>query len=151
MLAGMGFGEKWRKWIFCYISLVRFSILVNGEPAGFFSSLRGLQHGDPLSPFLFFVIMSYLIRLLRVDLFKVLRWVGQRIRVFGVATCFLRTILLSSVRQKGQTKRAYLGYLLLVLFVFQAVSRLRINISKSEILPSGEGGEYGVFVLFFWF
>lgn len=32
------------------IKTVRFSILVNGEPAGFFPSERGLKQGDPLSP-----------------------------------------------------------------------------------------------------
>ena len=39
----MGFGEKWLKWIEFCIKTVRFSILVNGEPIGFFPSERGLR------------------------------------------------------------------------------------------------------------
>jgi hypothetical protein len=43
---------------------VRFSVLVNGSPSSFFSSSRGLRYGDPLSPFLFVIVMEALSRML---------------------------------------------------------------------------------------
>jgi hypothetical protein len=35
-----GFGEKWRDCLAQCITMVRFSILINGLPSGFFSSSR---------------------------------------------------------------------------------------------------------------
>lgn len=41
ILRQMRFGDKWIKWIEFCIKTVRFSILLNGEPVGFFFPLRG--------------------------------------------------------------------------------------------------------------
>ena len=43
VLQRMGFGEKWTGWISWCISTATFSILINGTPAGFFNSSRGLR------------------------------------------------------------------------------------------------------------
>ena len=40
LLNRMDFGVKWCKWIHTCISIIQFSILINGSPADFFGSSR---------------------------------------------------------------------------------------------------------------
>jgi hypothetical protein len=42
---------------FCFSS-ASFSVLINGSSAGFFNSLRGVRQGDPISLFLFVIVME---------------------------------------------------------------------------------------------
>ena len=65
VLQKMGFGSKWVGWMWSCVSSAKFSILVNGVPAGFFPNTRGLRQGDPLSPYLFVMGMEVLDVLIR--------------------------------------------------------------------------------------
>lgn len=47
------------------VKTVSYSININGIPSPEFKAKRGVRQGDPNSPYLFTIVMEYLIRLLK--------------------------------------------------------------------------------------
>ena len=58
MLLSFSFCQYWVQWILSLISSTFFSILVNGSPSSMLLSSRGICLGDPLSPFLFILMVE---------------------------------------------------------------------------------------------
>ncbi|XP_021999379.1 uncharacterized mitochondrial protein AtMg01250-like [Helianthus annuus] len=60
ILLQMGFPIKWCNWIMGILKSASSSVLVNGAPTFTFKCEKGMRQGDPLSPFLFLVVMEAL-------------------------------------------------------------------------------------------
>ena len=43
----MGFNEGWINLIMVCVSIVTYSVLVNGEPSGLIHPTKGIRQGDP--------------------------------------------------------------------------------------------------------
>lgn len=52
--------------MFTFVSSTSFSILVNGLVKGYFPRKRGIRKGDPLSPFLFIILIEALGRSIKI-------------------------------------------------------------------------------------
>jgi hypothetical protein len=133
-----GFPEDWRKWIHFCISTMQFSILINGSSCGFFESSRVLRQGDSLCPLLFVVVMEALNKLLlRAE-------ERQFLRGFEVRRRSNNSLMISNLLFADDTlifcdaDLEQIGYLKCTLLCFEAVSGLKVNLGKSEMVPIGD-------------
>ncbi|RVW13630.1 LINE-1 reverse transcriptase-like [Vitis vinifera] len=140
VLRKMGFGSRWMDWMWWCISTAKFSILINGVPAGFFSNSKGLWQGDPLSPYLFVLGMEVLSTLLRragEGAFFPAVGFGERGEELIVSHLLFvdDTLIFYKVRREQLTNLSW------ILAWFEAASGLRINLAKSVLIPVGEVDE----------
>ena len=137
VLEKMGFGPKWRKWIFCCISTVRMALLVNGTPTDFFSTFRGLRQGDPLSPYLFVLIMealsSLISRAVKNGFIRGFKATGRR----GEGVSVSHLLFVDDTLLFCEDDRDQLIFWKWVVICFEVVSGLKINLQKSKIIPIG--------------
>ena len=67
VLSDYGFDHNWIRWVMALVSMASFSILLNDSPYRTFMPSRGLRQGDPLSPFLFVLMMEGLGRAIKME------------------------------------------------------------------------------------
>ena len=135
LLKRCGFGERWCSWIKHCILSVRFSVLINGSPSGFFGSSCGVRQGDPLSPFLFVLVIEAFSRMISGIYSRGLIYgfsVGSReldrVEVFYLL--FADDTLVFCTADTSQI--SHIGALLVC---FETVSGLKMNLPKSALVP----------------
>ncbi|GJR63456.1 RNA-directed DNA polymerase, eukaryota, reverse transcriptase zinc-binding domain protein [Tanacetum coccineum] len=118
-------GVKWQ---------TRSSVLVNGSPTSEFSIKRGLRQGDPLSPFLFIIIMEGLQIILQNAVCSGLIH-GAMIGNSGHKLSHL--FYADDVVIISEWNRQDMDNIIRVLQVFFLASGLKINVSKSNVFGIG--------------
>ncbi|GJY73440.1 RNA-directed DNA polymerase, eukaryota [Tanacetum coccineum] len=131
VLKKFGFGNKWCDWIQSCLTSSRGSILVNGSPTKEFQFCKGLFEAvDPLSPFLFILIMESLHlsfqRVVDSGMFKGLN--------LSNSMCLSHMFYADDVVFVGKWSDENINTLTNVLECFHRASGLKINMSKSKIM-----------------
>ncbi|XP_050243704.1 uncharacterized protein LOC126692222 [Quercus robur] len=138
LLQQCGFSEKWRRWIRCCISTIKFSILTNGCPSDFFGSSRGLRQGDHLSPFLFDIVMEALSRMLgaatATGQFSGFTFGNEAGSLMSMSHLLFADDTLVFCDADSTPITALRG----ILSRFEEMLGLRINLGKFELVPIGD-------------
>nr|GFB22004.1 RNA-directed DNA polymerase, eukaryota, reverse transcriptase zinc-binding domain protein [Tanacetum cinerariifolium] len=125
-----GFREKWCMWIQSCLRSSRGLVFMNGNPTKEFRFYKGLKQGDPLSPFLFILVMESLHisfqRVVDVDFFRGIELAPSLnlSHMFYVADAIFM----------GQWSESNIDTIVKVLDYFNRASGLRINMTKSKLL-----------------
>ncbi|KAK2637577.1 hypothetical protein Ddye_032369 [Dipteronia dyeriana] len=132
MMAGMGFGLRWRKWIWDCISSPFISVLVNGSHQCQLG--RGLRQGVPLSLFLFNLVVEGLSALfIKANELNYVRGVTLgRNEVHISHLQFADDMLEPKVEYLLNSRR--------ILRCFELASGLRLNFHKSCVVRICKGG-----------
>ena len=128
----MGFPTLWRKWINECIRTATASVLVNGSPTDEFSLGRELRQGDPLSSFLFLLAAEgfhVLMESLKVNDLFVGYKVGRRDVTVVSHLQFVDDTLILGVKSWANIRS-----MRAILLLFEALSGLKVNFSKSHLV-----------------
>jgi hypothetical protein len=120
------------------LRILKIFILVNGTPTGFFQSSRGIRQGDPLSPLLFVVVMEALSKMLNSSMLQGL------LSGFSMDIKDNEALVMNHLLFADDTlifcgaQAEHVRNLRCTFLCFEAVSGLRINLGKFELVPIGE-------------
>ncbi|KAL2225756.1 UNVERIFIED_CONTAM: putative mitochondrial protein [Sesamum indicum] len=128
-----GFPKTFSRWVEECISSPSFSVGMNGKPHGYFAGARGLRQGDPLSPYLFVLVMEVLhmgiLQLIEQDMNFAFHWKCDDLRIFQLG--FADDLLLFCRANTASVRVFKSG-----LDRFADWSGLRLNVEKSHIIIS---------------
>ncbi|KAL0293553.1 UNVERIFIED_CONTAM: hypothetical protein Sradi_6930300 [Sesamum radiatum] len=127
------FPNRFIMWIEQCITTASFSISLNGSIHGFFSSSRGLRQGDPISPYLFVLVIESLHLIIKskvtTDTTFQYRW---RCKELGIVNlCFADDLLLFCKADPQSVTVLHR-----ILQEFKDLAGLQANAQKSQVLLS---------------
>ncbi|KAL0284382.1 UNVERIFIED_CONTAM: hypothetical protein Sradi_7200000 [Sesamum radiatum] len=127
------FPAQFISWIEQCISTAMFSISLNGSVHGFFAGSRGIRQGDPMSPYLFVIVMEIWHVLLKfrtqADNDFQFHWKCQDLRILNL--CFADDVLIFCAGTPNSVR-----IIKSVLTEFAELSGLHVNPGKSTIILS---------------
>ncbi|KAJ0433652.1 putative RNA-directed DNA polymerase [Helianthus annuus] len=138
MLRQLGFPARWCLWMEGILASARSSVLVNGAPTFEFDCKKGIRQGDPLSPFLFVIVMEAL-----SSIFKKASDIGafDGIRLPNGGPEVNHFLYADDAMILGEWSSFNFNNLKRMLRIFYLCSGLRINIHKSTLYGMGVGSE----------
>ncbi|XP_070044964.1 uncharacterized protein [Nicotiana tomentosiformis] len=129
----LGFPTKFTGWILECVKTVNYTILVSRETTVPFDAAKGLRQGDPISPFLFAIVMEYLSRSLNgLKGNKVLKYHPKCVKLGITHLSFADDILLfarGNLQSIAALHRCFNH--------FSQTSGLQANLGKSSIYFGG--------------
>lgn len=126
----MNFPPQWSQWIMTCVTTASASILVNGSPSEPFKLQRGLRQGDPLSPFLFVLIVEALNQII-IKATNMHLWKGIECCKNGLKISHLQfaddTLMFcdANIESLKNIQKA--------LIIFHLLSGLQVNFHKSSL------------------
>ncbi|KAL2235453.1 UNVERIFIED_CONTAM: putative mitochondrial protein [Sesamum indicum] len=128
-----GFPPTFTRWIEECVSTTSFSIGLNGKPHGFFAGARGLRQGDPLSPYLFVLVMEALhlgfLQRIEQDIQFTYHWKCESSKVFQMGFADDLLLLCKADLDSIRVFKEGLDW-------FAELSGLRLNVQKSHLIIS---------------
>lgn len=130
ILQAMGFGPRWRAWIYGLLGSCSTRILVNGMAGKPIFNYCGLRQGAPLSPMLFILVMEPLHRMFELAAARRVlaplasNGLKQRLSMFA-----------DDVMLFVKPNEMDLQACALILHLFGEASGLKVNLAKSVALP----------------
>ncbi|GKV11938.1 hypothetical protein SLEP1_g23150 [Rubroshorea leprosula] len=134
MLDRMAFSATWRRWIQECLKSSMVSILINGSPTRQFPVTKGIRQGDPLSPFLFLIVVEGLNGLMTVAIDKKL-YKGVEVGKDTVTVIHLQFV--DDTIFFGEASEQNVRTIKCILRTFEMAAGLKINFGKCQLMGIG--------------